>query len=61
MAPDKRDWLYAPVLAGMCRAESLKDGTLDLADIAEMNDMLAIRAENQFRANEASARAAKKK
>lgn len=59
--PDKRDWLYAPVLAGMCRAESLKDGTLDIADIAEMNDVLAVRAENQWRANEAMQRAASRR
>jgi hypothetical protein len=37
----------APVHAGMCRYESLKDGTLDLADIALMNDSLAVRADNE--------------
>lgn len=31
----------------MCRYESLKDGTLDLADIALMNDALDVIAENQ--------------
>ncbi|WP_436408114.1 DUF6889 family protein [Burkholderia vietnamiensis] len=31
----------------MCSYESLKDGTLDLADIALMNDMLAVQNENQ--------------
>jgi len=31
----------------MCRYESLKDGTLDLADIALMNDMLALRVDNE--------------
>lgn len=35
-----------PVLAGMCRFESLKNGTLDLADIALMNDALSVREEN---------------
>ncbi|WP_425129219.1 DUF6889 family protein [Burkholderia gladioli] len=30
----------------MCRYESLLDGTLGLADIALMNDSLAVRADN---------------
>lgn len=38
-----------PVLEGLCRYESLKDGTLDLADIAKMNDALDVRNENQNR------------
>jgi len=41
-----------PVNAGMCRYESLKDGTLDLADIARMNDYLAMRADNEHLAQE---------
>ncbi len=32
----------------MCRYESLKDGTLDLVDIALMNDALAVKADNEF-------------
>lgn len=31
----------------MCRYESLRDGTLDMADIALMNDMLAVSADNE--------------
>ncbi|WP_302052232.1 DUF6889 family protein [Burkholderia glumae] len=31
----------------MCRYESLLDGTLGLADIALMNDSLAVRADNE--------------
>ena len=38
----------APVLAGMCRYESLKDGTLSLEDIALMNDALAVKADNDY-------------
>lgn len=38
-----------PVHAQMCRYESLKDGTLDLADIAKMNDFLDVCAENDAR------------
>jgi hypothetical protein len=36
-----------PVLAGLCKYESLLDGTLDLADIALMNDALAVRRDNE--------------
>lgn len=36
-----------PVIKGMCRYESLKDGTLDLADIALMNDALNVQVDNQ--------------
>jgi len=38
----------------MCRYESLTDGTLDLADIARMNDELDAVAENERRVYEAS-------
>lgn len=42
----------APVMAGLCRFESLKDGSLDLVDIALMNDALAVRADNEALARE---------
>lgn len=42
----------APVVAGLCRFESLKDGSLDLADIAFMNDALAVRSDNEALARE---------
>jgi hypothetical protein len=48
--PDGEDWLLRPVIEGMCKYESLLDGTLDLADIARMNDALDARAENTERA-----------
>lgn len=35
-----------PVIKGMCRIESLKDGSVDLADIAMMNEHLDVVAEN---------------
>lgn len=47
--PDGMDWLLRPAVCGMCRYESLKDGTLDLADIALMNDVLDVKAENETR------------
>ena len=41
-----------PVMHGLCRFESLKDGTLDLADIALMNDALAVQADNETQMRE---------
>lgn len=51
---DDEDWLLRPVVEGMCRYESLKDGTVDLADIAKMNDALDVRAENERRYRKAN-------
>lgn len=45
-----------PVMHGLCKFESLKDGSLDLCDVALMNDALAVRAENEARQHEASKR-----
>jgi hypothetical protein len=52
--PDGEDWLLRPVLEGLCRYESLKDGTLDLEDIAKMNDALSVRTENENRYRKAN-------
>lgn len=46
---DGEDWLLRPVAEGWCLYESLKDGTLDLEDIAKMNDAIDVRNENQAR------------
>ena len=51
---DGEDWLMRPVGEGMCKYESLLDGTLDLADIARMNDMLDVKDENQHRYRKAN-------
>jgi hypothetical protein len=45
--PGGEDWLLRPVVRGLCRYESLKDGAVDLADIALMNDALDVVAENE--------------
>lgn len=37
-----------PVLAGMCRYESLLSGALSICDIALMNDALDVRADNEY-------------
>ena len=52
---DGKDWLMRPAIEKMCRYESLKDGTLDLFDLAEMNDALDVKEENTRRANKAAA------
>lgn len=40
-----------PVIKGMCKYESLKNGELDLADIADMNDALDVVADNEYLLN----------
>lgn len=47
--PSGEDRLLRPCIEGMCRYESLKDGTLSLYDVALMNDALDARDENQSR------------
>jgi len=42
------------MVAGLCRFESVVDGTLSLADIALMNDILDVKAENERRYQEAA-------
>jgi hypothetical protein len=39
---DGEDWLMRPVLRGLCKYESLKDGTLGLEDLAIMNEALDV-------------------
>jgi hypothetical protein len=50
---DQRDWELRPCGAGMCKYESLIDGTLDICDIADMNDFLDAKAENEARWHDA--------
>lgn len=54
--PNHEDWLLRPVIKGMCKYESLIDGTLDLADIALMNDALDVVADNEYLIEEARER-----
>lgn len=44
-----------PVVEGLCKYESLKDGSLDLEDLMRMNDALNVRDENNTRLQEAAA------
>lgn len=47
--PNGEDWLLRPVEFGWIKYESLIDGTLDLADVALLNDAIDIMLENQYR------------
>lgn len=51
---DDDDWVMRPAVERMCLYESLKDCTLDLEDVAKMNDALDVRAENESRARKAN-------
>lgn len=51
---DGEEWLMRPVLKGMCKYESLKNGDLDLEDIARMNAAMDVEAENENRMRKAS-------
>lgn len=50
------DWLFRPVLRGLLRAESLIDGTVDLAYVAVLNDACDVEDENNRRARDAAPR-----
>jgi hypothetical protein len=52
--PEGLDWLLRPVGLGWCRFESLKDGTLDLEDVANMNDAIDVKIENENRQRKAN-------
>jgi len=52
--PDGEEWIMRPVGEKMCLYESLIDGTLDLSDVARMNDYLDVRAENEKRYRKAN-------
>ena len=48
------DWLMRPVLEGLCKYESLIDGTLGLEDIARMNEAIDVKNENEARYRKAN-------
>jgi len=41
------------MMAGLCKFTDIVDGTLDICDIADMNDILDVSEENQARIHEA--------
>ena len=52
--PDGEDWLWRPVLRGLCKAESLYDGTIRIEHVAKMNDALDVEEENSVRCRKAT-------
>jgi hypothetical protein len=52
----EEDWLFRPVLRRLISAESLLDGTVDLAYISLLNEAIDVDAENQYRAEKATKR-----
>lgn len=48
------DWVMRPAVEGVCRYESLIDGTLSLEDVARMNDALDVRDINREKHREAN-------
>lgn len=52
--PDGEDYLMRPVLEKCCLYESLKNGTLDLEDVARLNDALDVKYENERRYRKAN-------
>lgn len=50
--PEGDDWLMRPVMRGLIKYESLSDGTLDLCDIARLNDALDVEVVNNYRARQ---------
>jgi len=53
MNDESEEWCLRPVEAGMCRYESLIDGTLDLHHLAMMNEYLDVQQENRSRIEDA--------
>lgn len=51
---ENEDWLLRPVLEGLCQYESLKNCTLDLEDLAKLNDALDVKYENENRYRKAN-------
>jgi hypothetical protein len=51
---EDEEWLLRPVIEGCCQYESLKNGVLDLVDIAKMNEALDVKAENENRFRKAN-------
>lgn len=45
------DWLFRPVTRGLLRGESIIDGTVDIAYIALLNEVIDVEIENTARIN----------
>jgi hypothetical protein len=47
---------FAPVNAGLWKQHELWDGTYTIDDLLDINELLAVRAENEWRAQEEAKR-----
>jgi len=56
MLPGNEDFIFGPILAGLVTLRDARDGVYDLADFAHFNDALSVKAENEWRAQEAAKR-----
>ena len=49
--PEGMDFIMRPVLRGLCKYESLLNGTVRMVDLARMNDAINVYDENEARLN----------
>jgi hypothetical protein len=53
MNDEAEEWCLRPVEAGLCKVESLLDGTIMLDHLAMLNEMLDVKYENEAIMHEA--------
>lgn len=58
--PQGEEWLWRPFMRGKCEYLHVVDGTLDLSDIAQMNDLLDVMDENDVRSHSAQEAASRR-
>jgi hypothetical protein len=51
------DFLWRPVLAGLCSYRDVSESQVDLYDVATMNELLDVKTANDRRVQEAEAKA----
>jgi len=52
--PHGEDWFWTPWMRDKCHYVDLVNGVLTLADVARMNELLAVMDENDLRARRAA-------
>jgi hypothetical protein len=50
--PDQEEWYLHPIELGYYTYTDLKNGSILVEDIAEINDMMRVNAENRWRLRE---------
>jgi hypothetical protein len=51
---DGTDWIWRPILRGVFKGESLFNGAITIAEIAQANDALDVQDENEARYHDAN-------